>query len=170
MKKLSNAFNKSIRSCMVILLTFFLSNYASNRKMMARNIEKKEKIINTKGKQTMVTIFQRWQNSIGGQTEVITLTKDKFSSTISGMGMPPQGVKSEKKIAKIVPQGESENGMLILGPQENLMKPYETLHWYKLTDKSVNFYIGSAQFDSVKEAEESSKAEQKYARTFVKTE
>lgn len=116
-----------------------------------------------------MTILATWKNEIGGQTELTTISKEAFDSTLKGAGMPPDGVKLHKLIAAMLPDATATSGTLVLGPQDDLMKPYEAIQWYGLSATSVRLYIGSEQFDSVAEAKAKYAPVEKYARLFTKT-
>lgn len=114
------------------------------------------------------TIFMTWRNAIGGQVEVIVVSAKAFDSTITGAGMPPEGVKLHKPIAAIIPGPTATSGTLVLGPQADLMKPFEAIRWYELGATSVKLYIGGEQFDSVADAQAHYAPIEKYARPFSK--
>ena len=87
-----------------------------------------------------------------GQKSVLTVSDQELVETVTGAALPPEGVVDRSPIARVTPSLEAKQGVLVLGPLPDRMKPYEAAHWFELGDESLKWYRSGQQYDTVDEA------------------
>ncbi len=112
------------------------------------------------------TLFKIWRYMDGKDEEIITFTPQKFQSRLSGASLPQAGLEMEKPIAKIIPNPNAKEGMIILGPDETQSKPYKAIHWFDLSSDEVKLFLCPFVFPSVETAIQESKSDKKYFKTY----
>ena len=85
------------------------------------------------------------------QTNVLLVTDKELVETLTGEGLPPDGVVVKSPIARVVPSLEAKEGVLVLGPLQERMKPYEAAHWFELEDGALKWHRSGDQYDTVDE-------------------
>lgn len=107
-----------------------------------------------------------WRMELSGQTQIIKLTGTEFEMKITGAGLPPQGYTEKLPIAGHKVGKTAKEGVIVLGPNPNLMQPYTTIFYYDLTPQSVSLLQDGKQYSSTAKALQAV-GTRKYARRFA---
>jgi len=111
------------------------------------------------------SLQKTWRMELSGQTQVIKLTATEYEMKITGAGISAQGYTEKLAIAGHQVGKTASEGVIVLGPNPNLMQPYTTIFYYDLSPKSVRLLQDGKQYSSVAGALQAV-GNREYARRF----
>ncbi|OJJ20446.1 hypothetical protein BKI52_18480 [marine bacterium AO1-C] len=112
----------------------------------------------------MPNIYKKWLFRAIGQYSVVTISEDTFKRETFHDGQPP--IVGEYAIKAIYPSSEAQKGVIITQPPDFANK-FNAFPWFNQTDTSLAIQLDNFQFESIEEAQNPEKANEKHATTFV---
>jgi hypothetical protein len=113
-----------------------------------------------------VSIFKVWRYSDSGIEESITIDSKEILNSLSGTGLPQQGLDMKRSVVKITPEPNAKSGLIITHSEIGEEKSYGSIRWYELTINSVRLCFGERLFNSAKEVEAQSPGPQEMCKVY----